>query len=172
HQLALRQRGEARAQGLSAGMNVSRREFVSELTVAVAAGILALRPNPARADPLPETTKLRLLRTPSICEAPAQVASALLEGEGFTDVQYIKVESSVGGDKAIASGEVDLGLATALAGVMRIDAGGPGVLRSGVHVGFFDLFGTERVGSGRDMCGKTVAVAGRRWACVCGETGG
>src|SRR5207244_13257502 len=114
HRLALRQRGEARAQGLSARMNVSRREFVSELTVAAAAGVLGLRPDPTQADPLPETTKLRLLRTPSICEAPAQVASALLEGEGFTDVQYIKVENSVGGDKAIASGEVDLGLATAL----------------------------------------------------------
>ncbi len=139
-------------------MNVSRREFVSELTVAAAAGVLGLRPDPTQADPLPETTKLRLLRTPSICEAPAQVASALLEGEGFTDVQYIRVENSVGGDKAIASGEVDLGLATALAGVMRIDAGDPRVLLSGVHVGCFELFGTERVRSVRDLKGKTVAV--------------
>jgi len=139
-------------------MNVSRREFVSELTVAAAAGILALRPNPARADPPPETTKLRLLRTPSICEAPAQVASTLLEGEGFTDVQYVKVENSVAGDKALASGEVDLGLATALAGVMRIDAGDPRVLLAGVHVGCFELFGTERIHSVRDLKGKTVAV--------------
>src|SRR5437660_890261 len=135
-----------------------RREFVSELTVAAAAGVLGLRPDPTQADPLPETTKLRLLRTPSICEAPAQVASALLEGEGFTDVQYIKVENSVGGDKAIASGEVDLGLTTALAGVMRIDAGDPRVLLSGVHVGCFELFGTGRVHSIRDLKGKTVAV--------------
>jgi NitT/TauT family transport system substrate-binding protein len=139
-------------------MNVSRREFVSEFTVAAAAGVLGLRPHPAQADPPPETTRLKLLRTPSICEAPAQVASGLLESEGFTDVQYVKVENSVAGDKALASGEVDLGLATALAGVMRIDAGDPRVLLSGVHVGCFELFGTERVRSVRDLKGKTVAV--------------
>jgi NitT/TauT family transport system substrate-binding protein len=139
-------------------MNFSRREFVSGLTAAGSAGLLGVRPNPAQAEPPPETTKLRLLRTPSICEAPAQVASALLEGEGFTDVQYVKVENSVAGDKALASGEVDLGLATALAGVMRIDAGDPRVLLSGVHVGCFELFGTERIHSVRDLKGKTVAV--------------
>ena len=139
-------------------MNVSRREFVGGLTVATAAGILGSRPDRAQADPPPETTRLRLLRTPSICEAPAQVASTLLEGEGFTDVQYIKVENSVAADKALASGEVDLGLATALAGVMRIDAGDPRVLLAGVHVGCFELFGTERVRSVRDLKGKTVAV--------------
>jgi len=139
-------------------MDFSRREFVGGLTAATAAGVLGLRPDPVQADPPPETTKLRLLRTPSICEAPAQVASSLLEGEGFTDVQYIKVENSVAADKALASGEVDLGLATALAGVMRIDAGDPRVLLSGVHVGYFELFGTERVRSVRDLKGKTVAV--------------
>lgn len=143
---------------MSPRMDFSRREFVSGLTVATAAGVLGLRPDPAEADPPPETTKLRLLRTPSVCEAPTQVASGLLEGEGFTDVQYIKVENSVAADKALASGEVDLGLATAVAGVMRIDAGDPRVLLSGVHVGCFELFGTERVRSVRDLKGKTVAV--------------
>jgi len=139
-------------------MNFGRREFVSGVTVATVAGVLGLRADPAQADPPLETTRLKLLRTPSICEAPAQVASGLLESEGFTDVQYVKVENSVAGDKALASGEVDLGLATALAGVMRIDAGDPRVLLAGVHVGCFELFGTERVRSVRDLKGKTVAV--------------
>jgi len=94
------------------------------------------------------------------------MASGLLESEGFTDVQYVKVENSVAGDKALASGEVDLGLATALAGVMRIDAGDPRVLLSGVHVGCFELFGTERVRSVRDLKGKTVAVPAKARA-VC-----
>jgi NitT/TauT family transport system substrate-binding protein len=139
-------------------MDFSRREFASGLTMATVAGVLGLRPEPAQADPPPESAKIRLLRTPSICEAPAQVASGLLEREGFTDVQYVKVENSVAGDKALASGEVDLGLATALAGVIRIDAGDPRVLLAGVHVGCFELFGTERVRSVRDLKGKTVAV--------------
>ena len=143
---------------MSPRVNFSRRGFVGGLTMATAVEVLGLRADPAQADPPPETTKLRLLRTPSICEAPAQVASTLLEGEGFTDVQYVKVENSVAGDKALASGEVDLGLATALAGVMRIDAGDPRVLLAGVHVGCFELFGTERIHSVRDLKGKTVAV--------------
>ncbi len=137
---------------------IRRRGFMTGMTTAGVAALLGLRPESAAAEQPPETTKLRLLRTPSICEAPAQVASGLLEGEGFTDVEYVKVESSVGGDKALASGEVDLGLATALAGVIRIDAGDPRVLLAGVHVGCFELFGTERVHSVRDLKGKTVAV--------------
>jgi len=134
---------------------LGRREFATGLA---AVGIVGLRSEPAQAEPPPETTRLRVLRTPSICEAPAQVASGLLEGEGFTDVQYVKVGNSVAADKVLASGKVDLGLATALAGVMRIDAGDPRVLLSGVHVGCFELFGTEQVRSIRDLRGKTVAV--------------
>ena len=134
---------------------LSRREFTTGLA---AGGIVGLRPDPVRAEPPPETTRLRVLRTPSICEAPAQVASALLEGEGFSDVQYVKVANSVAADEVLASGAVDVGNATALAGVQRIDAGDPRVLLSGVHVGCFELFGTERVRSVRDLRGKTVAV--------------
>src|SRR5499427_5628101 len=134
---------------------LGRREFATGLA---AVGIVGLRSDPAQAEPPPETTRLRVLRTPSICEGPAQVASGLLEGEGFTDVQYVKVPNSVQGDEVLASGAVDLGLATALAGVMRIDSGDPRLLLSGVHVGCFELFGTEQVRSVRDLRGKTVAV--------------
>src|SRR5215813_11034419 len=134
---------------------LGRREFATGLA---AVGIVGLRSEPAQAEPPPETTRLRVLRTPSICEAPAQVASALLEGEGFSDVQYVKVANSVAADEVLASGAVDVGNATALAGVQRIDAGDPRVLLSGVHVCCFKLFGTERVRSVRDLRGKTVAV--------------
>ena len=136
----------------------TRRAFVRGAALATGASLLGLRPHTAAAEPPPETTRLTVLRTPSICEAPAQVASSLLESEGFTDVQYIRVDNSVAGDKALAAGAVDLGLATALAGVLRIDAGDPRVLLSGVHVGCFELFGTERIHSIRDLKGKTVAV--------------
>ena len=134
---------------------LGRREFATGLA---AVGIAGLRSEPAQAEPPPETTRLRVLRTPSICEAPAQIASTLLESEGFTDVQYVKVGDSVAADKVLASGAVDLGLATALAGVIRIDAGDPRLLLSGVHVGCFELFGTEQIRSIRDLRGKTVAV--------------
>ena len=86
------------------------------------------------------------------------MASGLLEGEGFTDVQYIRVNDSVAASKAFASGEIDLGQVTALFSVMRIDAGDPLVLLSGVHVGCYELIGTERIRSVRDLKGATVAV--------------
>jgi len=54
---------------------LGRREFATGLA---AVGIVGLRSDPAQAEPPPETTRLRVLRTPSICEAPAQVASGLL----------------------------------------------------------------------------------------------
>src|SRR5499427_6761531 len=127
---------------------LGRREFATGLA---AVGIVGLRSDPSKAEPPPETTRLRVLRTPSICEAPAQVASGLLEGEGFSDVQYVKVANSVKGDEVLASGAVDLGLATALAGVLRIDAGDPRVLLSGVPVACFEQFWTERVRSVRDL---------------------
>src|SRR5437660_583882 len=82
----------------------TRRAFVGRLTAAGLAGIVGLRPDPAQAEPPPETTRLRVLRTPSICEAPAQVASGLLESEGFTDVQYVRVDNSVAADRVLASG--------------------------------------------------------------------
>ena len=45
----------------------SRREFLGGLTLAGAAGLLGLRPDPAAAEPPPETTTLRLPQGPSIC---------------------------------------------------------------------------------------------------------
>ena len=42
--------------------------------------------------------------------------------------------------------------------VTRIDTGAPLVLIGGIHVGCFELFGSARVRSVRDLKGKTVAV--------------
>jgi NitT/TauT family transport system substrate-binding protein len=64
----------------------SRRNFLGGLTLAGMAGLLALRPDPVAAEPPPETTKLRLVRTPSICQAPQYVAEELLRTAGFADV--------------------------------------------------------------------------------------
>jgi NitT/TauT family transport system substrate-binding protein len=41
-----------------------------------------------------------------------------------------------------------------------VDAGDPIVMLAGVHVGCFELFGTDRVHTIRDLQGKTVAVQG------------
>jgi NitT/TauT family transport system substrate-binding protein len=136
----------------------SRREFLDGLTLAGTAGLLGLHPTPLAAEPPPEKTTLRLLRTPSICQAPGQVAGDLLSGEGFLDVQYVKVSASSDGYKALAAGEASMGLLFAGGLVTRIDAGDPLVLIAGIHVDCFELFGGDRVHSVRDLKGKSVAV--------------
>ena len=42
--------------------------------------------------------------------------------------------------------------------VIRLDAGDPITVLGGVHVGCFELFGTDRVRAIRDLKGKTVAI--------------
>jgi NitT/TauT family transport system substrate-binding protein len=69
---------------------LSRRRFLRGLTLAGTAGLLGWHPRPVAAEPPPETTQLRLRRTPSLCLAPLYVAEELLQGEGFTEVQYVQ----------------------------------------------------------------------------------
>src|SRR5438445_12966775 len=66
----------------------SRRAFLRRVAFAGAAGVVGLRARGAAAEPPPETTRLRLLRTGSICWAPQYIADDLLRAEGFTEVTY------------------------------------------------------------------------------------
>src|SRR5499427_9394064 len=122
------------------------------------AGLLGLRPSPvAAAEPPPETTRIRISRTESTCVAPELVAEDLLRGEGFVEVQYV-MRPAATAFKPLAAGEFDLQMNAAGNIVRRIDAGGPVVALAGLHVGCYELFGTERIHSVSDLKGKTVAV--------------
>jgi NitT/TauT family transport system substrate-binding protein len=135
---------------------ITRRAFVGGLTAAGALSGLGRGAERAEASP-PETTTLKLLVTPSLCVAPQYVAEDLLKSEGFTDVKYFKTE--VGGiTKALASGAADLSLHFVAPTIIELEAGAPLVMLAGVHVGCFELFGTDRVRAIRDLKGKTVAV--------------
>jgi NitT/TauT family transport system substrate-binding protein len=136
----------------------SRREFLG-LTLAGTAGLLGLKPEPLAAEPPPETTTLRLARSPGdLCMAPQFVAEQLLRDEGFTDVQYIKKEGIVGQEIILASGEADITMCFVPPAVLRLEAGDPIVILAGGHIGCFELLGTEHVRAVRDLKGKTVAV--------------
>ena len=137
---------------------ISRRTFLSGLTAVGTAGALGGWPKRAAAEPPPETTKLRLAQFGSICVAPQYVADELLKAEGFTDVQHVRVAGPADVSKALAAGTVDLNLNFVAPGIIQLDAGDPIVLLAGVHVGCFELFGTDRVRAIRDLKGKTVAV--------------
>ncbi len=136
----------------------SRREFLGGLTLAGTAGLLGLRPETVAAEPPPETTRIRLFQWASICVAPQFIAEDLLRAEGFTDVQFLKTETGLGAEKHLASGEVDINSQFSAPLIIRVDAGDPVVFLAGLHVGCFELFGTDRVQAIRDLKGKTVAV--------------
>jgi NitT/TauT family transport system substrate-binding protein len=141
--------------------NWTRRRFLGGLTLAGTAGLLGLHAGPVAAEPPPETTRLRLHKTPSICVAPLYVAEELLHLEGFTDVHYVAVDPAkitTSMYQQLATGALDLGVTFAPPFIIQVDAGAPVVLLGGVHVGCYEVFGTERVRAIRDLKGKTVAV--------------
>jgi NitT/TauT family transport system substrate-binding protein len=137
-------------------MHWSRRELLGGLTLAGAAGCLGVHPRTVAAEPPPETTQIRLTQVSGICVAPQYVAEELLRGEGFTEVQYVQAISNP--YKAFAAGEIDIGMAFIAPFIVQVDTGLPIVLLGGVHVGCFELFGTNEVRAIRDLKGKTVAV--------------
>jgi NitT/TauT family transport system substrate-binding protein len=119
-----------------------------------------LLPRPAAAEPPPETTTLRVHHSLSLCIAPLYVAEELLRAEGFTEVQYVTHEQSGGLYEGLTSGMADIGNDFAPMLIMHVDADDPITILGGVHVGCFELFGTERVRSILDLKGKSVAVGG------------
>ena len=136
---------------------VTRRRFLGGVTLVGAVAALGLYPKPVAAEPPPETTRLRLIYSPGLCISPMYVAEELLQGEGFTHVQYIKT-SAASTYKLLASGEAHLTVDFAAPLILRVDAREPIVMLAGVHVGCFELFGTDRVRAIRDLKEKSVAV--------------
>lgn len=150
-------------------VQVNRREFLRDAgRVGVAAAGLALlsacdvagstlRGRGAANAPA-ETTTIRLVQVPTICQAPQYVVEDLLHAEGFTDVQYVQKVGTKGIEEALASGEADINMHFAAPLVLRIDAGDPITVLAGGHVGCFGLFGTNQVKAVRDLKGRTVGV--------------
>lgn len=143
---------------------IDRREFMTLMTAVGAAGVLTLRPDPAAAEPPPETTRIRLPKysVDVACTAPQWVAEELIRAEGFIDVQFITpTRNQV---EVLAAGELDVILGDVTGMILGLDAGAGIVLLTGVHGGCYELFGNDRVRSILDLRGKTVLVGnpGRR----------
>jgi NitT/TauT family transport system substrate-binding protein len=137
----------------------SRRDFLTTLSVAGAAGVLGGRTSLAD-EPPPETTTLRLSKIPGICIAPQYAAEELLRTEGFTDVRYVKTEVGLGPSEQVARGELDFILNFAPLLVIPMGASKSITVLAGVHPGCFELFANERVRSILDLKGKNVGVQG------------
>lgn len=135
-----------------------RRDFLAGIAaVAGSAGLFGLNPGVAAAEPPPETTRLRLTATPAICLAPQYVAEALLKAEGFTDVQYVKLDNTRPNQR-LSAGEADISMDAVWPFMSRVDAGDPLLALTGIHLGCYELVGTERVRAIRDLKGKIVPV--------------
>jgi NitT/TauT family transport system substrate-binding protein len=134
----------------------TRRRVLTTLSMAGAAGALRI-PRVLAAEAPPETTAIRLAKSPTICVAPQYVAEELLRAEGFTDVRYV---DTLAPDvpEAVARGKVDFSLAYASQFVMTISADAPVTLLAGVMVGCFELFANENIRSIAELKGKTVGV--------------
>lgn len=133
----------------------TRRRFLTTLSSLGAASLGGASRSLAQEAP-PETTTIRLTKIPGICIAPQYVAEDLLKSEGFTDVQYVDMGTDI--YPSLAANKVDISMAFVGPFIVQLDANVPIVLLGGIHVGCYELFGTERVNAIRDLKGKTVAV--------------
>jgi NitT/TauT family transport system substrate-binding protein len=139
----------------------SRRQLLQGLGAAGTVGLLGLLPESVGAEPPPETKRVRLTNRPSLCEAPNYVAEELLQGEGFTDIQYVK-RGRENEEDAIGAGAVDITMLFGPPMILRIDAGQPVVFLAGVHTGCVEVFASERVRTFKDLKGKRVAISAPR----------
>jgi len=135
----------------------NRRRFLSTLSSAGAAGLFGCSNSIAQEAP-PETTTIRLAKSPSLCIAPQYVAEEMLRAEGFTDVRYVMSDAGIRQSKSLGSGEIDLTLHFSAPLLIPIDAGDKITIIGGVHVGCFELFGHEGIRSIADLKGKTVSI--------------
>jgi NitT/TauT family transport system substrate-binding protein len=131
----------------------SRRDFLTGLSVAGAAGLLGAR-RPLADEGPPEVTTIRLRKSSVICVAPRYLAGDLLRAEGFTDVRYI---ADLPPD-AVAHGELDFDIQTASWVVSELDAEKPITAVAGVHPGCYELFAHEPIRTISDLKGRKVGV--------------
>jgi NitT/TauT family transport system substrate-binding protein len=123
-----------------------------------AAAMLGLN-RPVRAEPPPETTKVRLAPAPVICTAPTRLAEELLRLEGFTEVEYVDARTQPG-PELVATGRADFAQWDVAGMIPMLDAGAPMLVLAGVHAGCQELFANDRVRTVRDLKGKRIAVSG------------
>jgi len=84
----------------------------------------------------------------------------LLRGEGFTDVAFVRAPGTSDGTELVVDNDVDVTMQYVGPSIMQVDAGKPLVLLAGIQPGCFELFGTDRIRTIRDLKGKTVAHQG------------
>jgi NitT/TauT family transport system substrate-binding protein len=135
----------------------SRRNFLSILSAAAAAGLLNTRRPLAAEAPL-ETTTIRIGNTTNICIAPQYVAEELLRAEGFTDIRYVPGSGGFSFPQMAGRGDVDFAMTFAASVVFHLAAGEPITALAGVHSGCYELFVRKPIRTISDLRGKKVGI--------------
>lgn len=135
----------------------TRRDFLTGVFATGSAAVLGtlLGKSEGAVEPPPETTRIRLLQTPTACWAPQYLAEALLRKEGFTDIEFIK-GSGKQGNELLNFGQLDISLGFSARLIKGVEPGNPTVFLAGLHSGCYSLVGSERVSSVPDLKGRTV----------------
>jgi NitT/TauT family transport system substrate-binding protein len=135
----------------------SRREFLTKVALAGTVGYLGLERSSLAAEPPPETTRIRLNKSPAMCSAPEYVVKQLLPAEGFKDIQYVP-DASVDPFPMMASGKIDMMIAFVSQFLTSADVGAPITLLAGIHPGCYELVSTGQIRAIRDLKGRSVGV--------------
>lgn len=134
--------------------NGTRRNFLVSSSLVTTASLIGDYPSFADEGPL-ETSMVRLGNWPGYaCLAPQLIAERMLRAEGFTDVQFVEVPDTA----AVARKEVDFELETGPWLVEKIDKGMPIRILAGIHVGCYELFAHEPIGTIADLKGRRVGI--------------
>jgi NitT/TauT family transport system substrate-binding protein len=134
----------------------NRRHFLTGLSSASATALVGV-PNSIGQEAPPEITKLRLLKTSSICWAPQYIAEELLHTEGFNDISYVEYSGGPVSTPLVA-GQADISMNFIGPNIIQLEAGNPVIFLAGVHVGCFEVFAGEGVKRISDLKGKTASV--------------
>ena len=133
-----------------------RRQFIKSATaLAGYAALLGYDLMLARAEPPPEIGKIRFVHNPFLCEAPQYLAEELLRLEGFTEVEYVEKEITIGATLLKAA---DIAIFGGPSLLPVIDTQ-PVVALAGLHPGCWELFASAGVSAIGDLKGKTIAIS-------------
>jgi NitT/TauT family transport system substrate-binding protein len=150
-------------------MHANRRDMLLAGACAASTAILwssVTRLSAEGPNPPPETSIIRLAKSPSICIAPQYVVSDLLNAEGFTNVvyiesgSYVEPSSGVAQFKSLGKGDLDFSLDFSGPLLLEVDRGLSTTVLAGIHVGCFELFAKEGIRSVADLKGRTVGIQG------------
>jgi len=99
------------------------------------AAFLGLRPEISRAEPPPETTRLRIPSNASVCRSPEWIAEELLHAEVSRMCSISGGWGTLGWNVPWSPGDADIAGTLAAPVILRIEAGDPIVMLAGEHIG-------------------------------------